>query len=203
MEVKDLSIGSTALALFLLMSSIALIPLFLSQIAPFDNKRQKIIVLRETILSFLILLVFIFFGRKVLNAIGIAEYVIGIAGGFLLIIISLNMIFPKMGDIGGGKAGLPKHEPFIVPLAIPGMAGPGSIAAVMVYAKLQGLFITSLALVIAWVPSVIILLLAKKIKDYMGDKGLQALERLGGMIIILIGVQMISQGVVDLIKFNF
>ncbi len=201
MEVKDLSLGSTALALFLLMSSIALIPLYLSQIAPFDSKRQKIIVLRETFFSLIILIIFIFFGRQVLNAIGIAEYVIGIAGGFLLIIISLNMIFPHMG--GGGKAGIPKHEPFIVPLAIPGMAGPGSIAAVMVYAKLQGLMMTSLALLIAWVPSVIILLMAKKIKDYMGERGLQALERLGGMIIILIGIQMISGGIVDLVKINF
>ncbi len=201
MEVKDLSIGSMALALFLLMSSIALIPLFLSQISPFDGKRQKIIVIRETFFAFLILMVFIFFGRKVLSAAGIAEYVIGIGGGLLLIIISLNMIFPKIG--AKSTDGLPKHEPFIVPLAIPGMAGPGCIATVMVYAKLQGVLATSLALFIAWAPSVIILLLAQKIKDYLGDKGLQAVERLGGMIIILIGIQMISQGVVELIRVNF
>ena len=201
MEIKDLSIGSTALTLFLLMSSIALIPLYLSQIAPFDSKRQKIIVLRETIIAFFILMSFIFFGRKILNSIGIAEYVIGIAGGFLLLIISLNMIFPKKS--GDGTDGLPKHEPFIVPLAIPGMAGPGSIATVMVYAKIQGIFITSLALFLAWLPSVIILLAAQKIKDYLGDRGLQAVERLGGMIIILIGIQMISHGIVELVRVNF
>ena len=201
MEVKDLSIGSMSLALFLLMSSIPLIPLFLSQISPFDSKKQKMIVIRETFFAFLILVVFIFFGRKVLSAIGIAEYVLGIGGGFLLMLIALNMIFPKIGT--KSTEGLPTHEPFIVPLAIPGMAGPGSIATVMVYAKLQGVMMTSLALFIAWIPSVIILLMAQKIKDYLGDKGLQAVERLGGMIIILIGIQMISQGVVELIKTNF
>ncbi|MFA5250706.1 MAG: MarC family protein [Parachlamydiales bacterium] len=199
METVDMGLTSTAISLFLLMNAAALIPIFLSLLAPFDARKQKFIIIREMLFALAILFIFIFFGNRVLNSIGISPYVIGMAGGSLLVIISLNMIFPKAQSLDG----LPKHEPFIVPLAIPCIAGPGSIASVMVFAKTEGVMIASGALVLAWLPSLGILLLANTIKKYIGDKGLQAVERLGGMLIFLIGIQMISRGIIDLVKTNF
>jgi len=188
-----------SISIFFVFNSIGQIPVFIAILAPYEHRRQKTIIVRELLISLLVLLLFTFFGDHILHKIGISKSTIGLAGGLLLFLISLNLIFPK--DIT--TKGLPHHEPLIVPLAIPGLAGPGSIAAVMLYATQSGALITSLALLIAWIPSFILLLAASYIKNYLGDKGVQAVEKLGGMIICLIGIQMVANGIIDLVKENF
>jgi multiple antibiotic resistance protein len=109
------------------------------------------------------------------------------------------MIFPKEVK----TEGLPAHEPFIVPLAIPCIAGPATMTAVMLFSQQYGIYITMASLFVAWIPSLIIVFLASYIRDYLGDKGLKAVERLGGMLIFLVGIQMLSSGTIDLIKVSF
>ncbi len=196
---ESISFITISISLFLLLNSYAQIPVFLALLSSFDAKRQKIIIFREMIIAFVVLLVFIFFGMGVLKLIGIKAPVIGIGGGLLLIIIALNMIFPK--DVK--TEGLPAHEPFIVPLAIPCIAGPATMTSVMLFAEQQGAVITTLALFTAWVPSLFVVLSSSYIRNYLGDKGLKAVERLGGMLIILVGIQMLSSGVIDLVKISF
>ena len=150
----------------------------------------------------LILLLFTFFGDAILRILGITRPIIAIAGGVLLFLISLTMVFPRAAPDGGEKALL--QEPMIIPLAIPVITGPGAITTVMLYAHETGsAMLVASAAVAAWIPSLIILLLGSYIKQLLGEKGLVAVERLGGMLVCLIGIQMLTNGVLLLVREYF
>jgi len=111
--------------------------------------------------------------------------------------IALGMIFPRPLDGSESK----RSEPLIVPLATPIVAGPGAITTVMVYAEqLQNVWIMSTIILLAWIPTFIILLLSSNIKYFLGKKGLLACQKLGGMLISLIAVQMICTGVTHVLQ---
>lgn len=191
-----------AMAIFFVLNATGQIPLFLALLAHFDHKRQLRIIARELTIALAILLMFTFFGDKILEILGITRPIIGIAGGILLFLISLTMIFPKTAKDNGEK-GL-TQEPLIIPLAIPVITGPGAITTVMLYAHETGnSFLVAGAAVAAWVPSLIILLLGSYIKQALGEKGLLAVERLGGMLVCLIGIQMLTSGILLLVKDYF
>lgn len=196
---QEISIISAAISIFWIFNAIGQTAVFISTLSPYPENRQKKIIIREVTIALIILLFFAFFGTEFLSILGLTQGIVGIAGGLLLVIIALNMIFPKP------KVELkpPSHEPMIVPLAIPGLAGPGSIAVVMLFSSQLGPLKASLATILAWIPSFIILYLAPYIKKILGDKGMQAFERLGGMLLCLFGIQMIASGIIHLIKANF
>lgn len=196
----DASFFTMAAAIFFVLNATGQIPLFLAILAPFDQKRQMRIIVRELVIALLILLVFTFFGDWVLKVLGISRPIIGIAGGILLFIISLGMIFPK----GGKEQEKLKQEPMIIPLAIPVITGPGTITTVMLYAHETGnALLVAGAAFCAWVPSLLILLAGSMIKKILGEKGLIAVERLGGMLVCLIGIQMFTSGTLLLVKDYF
>lgn len=184
------------LSLFFVLNALGNIPLFLGLLARYDMKRQRKIIMRELSIALCILVAFNFFGDKILQILGISEPIIGMAGGIVLFIIALGMIFPKTE-----KAEAPRHEPLIVPLAIPVVAGPGAITTVMVYSEqFSTPWMMLLAIILAWIPSLLILLLSSNIKYFLGERGLAACERLGGMLISLIAVQMFSAGMIKLVQ---
>lgn len=194
-----MTIIGAAFSLFVVYNVLGNIPFYIAILSPFTPRKQKLILLREMTIALGILLAFGFFGDEILSFLGITGGIIGIAGGILLLLISLTMIFPKHS-----VEGMPEHEPLIVPIAMPAMAGPGSIAAVMLYAHtFDALWKVSLVIFFAWVPSLAILLAASNIKRFIGEKGLMAFERFGGLLISLIAVQMLTSGVISLIKENF
>jgi len=198
---EDASFFTIAAAIFFVLNATGQIPLFLAMLSRFDQKRQMKIITREMIIALLILLLFTFFGDGVLRILGISRPIIGIAGGVLLFLISLSMIFPKSSDTAEKAL---TQEPMIIPLAIPVITGPGAITAVMLYAHETGdALLVGAAAFTAWVPSLIILLLGSYIKQILGEKGLVAVERLGGMLVCLIGVQMLTNGTLQLIKEYF
>jgi multiple antibiotic resistance protein len=195
----DMSVFSLALSIFVVFNALGFMPVIMALLAHYNTHMQKKIILRECLFALGILLLFSFFGIKVLNVIGVPQPVMSVAGGVLLFLISLTMIFPKPSD----TKGLPHHEPFIVPIAMPGLAGPGSIAAVVVFTNQVGALETALAVFMAWLPSFVILYLSSYIKNYLGEKGIQAVERLGGFLICLIGTKMVIMGTFAMIKENF
>lgn len=198
----DAGFLTIAAAIFFVLNATGQIPLFLAMLARFDQKRQLKIITRELVIALAILLLFTFFGDAVLRILGISRPIIAIAGGVLLFLISLTMIFPKSVAEDPGKALV--HEPMIIPLAIPVITGPGSITTVMLYAHETGsAFLVAAAAFAAWVPSLIILLLGSYIKQILGEKGLVAVERLGGMLVCLIGIQMFTSGTLNLVKDYF
>jgi multiple antibiotic resistance protein len=198
----DISFWTIAAAIFFVLNATGQIPLFLAMLAHFDHKRQMRIIIRELSVALVLLMLFIFFGDRILEILGITRPIIGIAGGILLFLISLTMIFPKTVKDDGEKVSL--QEPMIIPLAIPVITGPGAITTVMLYAHETGQpFLVAGAALAAWVPSLIILLLGSFIKKALGEKGLVAVERLGGMLVCLIGIQMLTSGALVLIQEFF
>jgi multiple antibiotic resistance protein len=193
-----MSLISAATSLFFVLNSLGNVPFFVGVLSEYPVKRQRKIILREMLIALFILLVFNFFGEEILGVLGIDRCVMGIAGGTLLFLISLSMIFPKPK-----MAKVPKREPFIFPLALPAVAGPGAITAVMIYSQQVA---TPLWMVIpifiAWGCTALVLLASSNIKLFLGQKGLLACERLGGMIISLIAVQMLTQGIIELVRNN-
>lgn len=195
----ELSFFSLVASIFLVLNATGQIPLFLAMLGRFDEGRQRKIIIRELIIALVLLLLFTFFGDTILGLLGITRPIISIAGGILLFLISLTMIFPQTVKDDASKA--LQHEPLIIPLAIPVITGPGAITTVMLFSHETGspMFV-ALAVFCAWVPSLIILLLGSFIKKLLGEKGLVAVERLGGMLVCLIGIQMLTSGLLLLVR---
>jgi small neutral amino acid transporter SnatA (MarC family) len=185
---------SAAILLFLVMDPLGNIPLFLSALKDVERARRRRIIVRELVIALAVLVLFLFSGKHILAALQISETSLSIAGGIVLFLISIRMIFPVMGGVFGGT---PEGEPFIVPLAIPLVAGPSTLATVLLLAAREPGRGAEwlLALVCAWLISAVILLLSDNLHRFFGARGLVALERLMGLILTTVAVEMFLTGV--------
>ncbi len=190
---------SAALLLFLILDPLGNIPVFLSLLKPLSPKRRRWVLIRELLIALGVLFVFLWAGRYVLEAMHLRQESVSIAGGIVLFLIGLKMIFPSpegmFGDTGDG-------EPFIVPMAIPLVAGPSGMAAVMLFSTQypDRMADWSLALFIAWLGTAIILFSATSLYKLLGKPVLIAVERLMGMLLVAISVQMLLDGVAAYLK---
>jgi len=185
--------SSAAVLLFFVMDPIGNIPLFLSALRPVAPARRLWVVGRELLIAYGLLVGFLFAGRPVLSQLGISEPALTIDGGIVLFLIAIRMVFPAAhGTLGEPSEG----EPFIVPLAIPYVAGPSALATVLLMTSRDpGRHVEWLmAVSAAWLASAAILLLGAKISDVLGDKGVTAIERLMGMLLVAAAVQMFLDG---------
>ena len=188
-----MNIYSAAVTLFLVMDPVGNIPLFLSLLKQVDPKRRTKIILRESLIAFAILTLFLFCGKAILHSLNISEEALGIAGGIILFLIAIKMLFPINQN---------KHteqtlgEPFIVPMAIPLLAGPSSIATVILFASQapNSMGQWFIALAVASLLATLLLLAAVPLQRLLGVKIIAALERLMGMILTTIAVQMFLTG---------
>jgi multiple antibiotic resistance protein len=184
---------TVAFALFLLMDPIGNVPIFVAVLKDIEPKRQRRVIFRELIIALLIIIAFNFLGNFILQLLKVQESTLLISGGMILFLIALRMIFPSRRD--PEIEGSPDKEPFIVPLAIPMVAGPAVLAAVMLYSyREQEEWLTVSSIIIAWAASTLILLSAPTLRRWLGEKGLIACERLMGLILVLISVQMFLEG---------
>lgn len=184
---------SAAILLFFVMDPIGNIPLFLAALKPVDPVRRFRVVGRELLIAYALLVAFLFVGRPLLSMLAISEPALTIAGGIVLFLIAIRMVFPAAhGTLGEPSEG----EPFIVPLAIPYVAGPSALATVLLMTSRDpGRHVEWLmAVSAAWLASAAILLLGAKISDVLGDKGVTAIERLMGMLLVAAAVQMFLDG---------
>lgn len=187
------SIFSAVITLFLIMDPIGNIPPFLSALKDVPADRRRRVLIRETVIAYAVLLVFLFLGRYILRVLHLQQETISIAGGIVLFLIALRMIFPSEGGLMGDAL---EGEPFIVPLAIPFIAGPSTLAAVLLLQQAgPGRTLPLLvAITIAWLASAIILVSATSFYRLLKQRGLIAMERLMGMILVMIAVQMFMDG---------
>ncbi len=193
-----MSLISIATSLFFVLNSLGNVPFFVGILSGYPISRQRRIIIRELLIGLFILLLFNFFGEEILGVLGIDQCVMGIAGGTLLFLISMTMIFPKPKTLK-----VPQKEPFIFPLATPAFAGPGAITTVMIYSQqVSNLAWMMVPILIAWGCSAVVLLASSNLKLFLGQKGLAACEKLGGLVISLIAVQMFTSGVIQLIQSN-
>lgn len=176
------------------MDSIGNIPLYLSLLKNLNGKRQRFVIFRELLIALVVIVIFMFVGDWLMTFLQIDAGTIQIAGGIILFLICLKMIFPSKND---PQEKSPKgEEPLVVPLAVPFIAGPAVLAAVIIFSKEHiDHWIMIGAIFIAWVASLIILLASSYLHTLLGWRGLTAIERLMGLILILIAVQMFMNGV--------
>jgi multiple antibiotic resistance protein len=181
------------------MDPVGNIPLFLSVLKDVDAKRRQWIIFRELMIALVILLIFLYGGDVLLNMLGLRQESISIAGAIILFLIAVRMIFPSPYGIMGET---PDGEPFIVPLAIPAVAGPSTLAISMllVASDPTRMMDWTIALVGAWAVSALLLLSAPLLLRALGNRGLIAMERLMGMILVIIAVQMFFDGVQSFLK---
>lgn len=186
--------------LFLIMDPLGNIPLFLSLLRPVPPERRQRVLARELLIALVVLFGFLFGGRYLLALLQLKQESVSIAGGIVLFLIGVRMIFPpEKGIFGGGDT---QGEPFIVPMAIPGVAGPSAMAAVMLLANSEpGRTVDwSLALFLAWLATAVILMSSTYLFRLLGRSVLVAMERLMGMLLVALSVQMFLDGVVTYIR---
>lgn len=180
--------------LFLIMDPLGNVPLFLSVLRVVPAERRRAVLVREIGFAYLVLLGFLFLGQYVMRFLHLEQETISVAGGIVLFLIALRMIFP--GD--RGLLGEPvEGEPFIVPLAIPLLAGPSTLAALLLLEQSAPAEIgwLLLAVTVAWALSAVILLASTFLYRILGERGLMAMERLMGMLLVMVAVQMLMNGV--------
>lgn len=185
---------SAALLLFLVMDPVGNMPVFLSLLSGLEPGRARLVVVRELLIALGVLIVFLFFGRYILDVLQITEPALSISGGIILFLIALKMIFADVSEIFSKS---PDGEPFIVPLAVPLIAGPSAMATVLLLMARQPgkWFHWLIAILCAWLVSGVILYFASTLERVLGRRGTTAVERLSGMLLTTVAVQMFLTGV--------
>lgn len=192
-DAKVMQFASAVITLVLVMDPLGNVPLFLSVLSIVPPERRRLVLLRENAIAYLVLMLFLFTGGGLLRLLGLQLEAVGIAGGIVLFLIALRMVFP---DERGSRS-LPRGEPFIVPLAVPLIAGPSTLATLLL---LQAATPTSfgwlfVAVTLAWAIGAGILLSATALYRVLGERGLMAVERLMGMLLVMVAVQMLVNGI--------
>jgi len=184
---------SALITLVLVMDPFGSIPVFLSLLGRMEARRRRVVIVREMLIALVVLVVFLLFGRYILAALHVSGPAVSIAGGVILLLIAIRMIFPAFAEAqeAAGEA-----EPVIVPLAVPLIAGPSAIATVTLlstrYPAALGRWLA--ALVGAWTVSLVVLLASDLLGRILGTRMLRAIERLMGMILTTLAVQMLLSG---------
>jgi multiple antibiotic resistance protein len=188
-----MTLASAAVLLFLVMDPLGNILLFVAALQGVAPERRVRVVVRELVIAYLILVAFLFVGQPLLGLLQITGPALTIAGALVLFLIALRMVFPTAErnlseNIGG--------EPFIVPLAIPYVAGPSAMATVLLLVSREPSRWPAWlgALTAAWIVSAVILMLGGRLSRLLGQKGLVALERLMGLLLVAVAVQMFLEG---------
>lgn len=192
-------IFTTAIMLFFIMDPLGNVPMFVAILKNVPPKRRVKVLARELLIALGILLFFFFAGKQFLHYVGITTPAITIAGGLILFLISLDMIFPKESHDSAPEY---HTEPLIVPLAVPLVAGPSAISVLMISSVSNPghMWEILIALLIAWGLNSIILMLSFPLAKLMGERVMNATTRLMGMLLTALAVEMFLQGIKDFVN---
>ena len=189
------SFFQTFVLLLLVTDPFGNVPLFISTLAQVAPERRARVVVRECLIAFFLLLLFMFGGRHFLDALQLTDVSLRIGGGVILFLIALRMVFPQPGGVFGGHQA--DHEPLIVPLAIPALAGPSALVTVLLFSSSKvmamPLYVAALMLVtLVWLA---VLLSAERLQRVLGPAVMMAFERLMGLILTALAIEMLLAGV--------
>ena len=193
------SFYQTFILLLLVTDPIGNVPLFVTALNPVAPARRPRIVIRECAIAFLLLLVFMFFGRHFLSALNLTEVSLRIGGSVILLLIAIRMVFPHPDGVLGRTEG---GEPFIVPLAIPALAGPSALATVLLFGanSTEEVMIHVAALAAVALVWLAVFLSADRLQRLLGAQVMTAFERLMGLILTAMSIEMLLGGVRAFIK---
>ncbi len=185
---------SAFILLLLVLDPLGSLPIFIPIMRSVAPERRRRVALRELGIAFAVLFAFMFFGDAFLRLMRLSERSLEVAGGVILLMVAIRMIFSSEGGVyGGGTEG---KEPLIFPLAVPLLAGPSAMATVLLLASRQPTRVMEWvgALVCAMAVSGVVLLLCDRIRRWVGDSVVSALEKLMGLVLTAIAVEMILAG---------
>lgn len=191
------SFGSAFVLLFLTLDPFGNIPFFVAILRCLPPERRLPVALREILIAYVVLLGFIWMGHGLLAIMGLSEPALAVAGGVILFLIAIKMIFSSASEIFGGEQGAASAvEPLVFPLAIPLLAGPSALATVLILAASQPALQSTwtLALTGAMTITGVILLLSSKVVHWVGDSVMQALEKLMGLLLSAIAANLMLGG---------
>jgi multiple antibiotic resistance protein len=185
---------SAAILLAIIMDPIGNIPVFHALLGRYPRRRRLLIIARELLIAYVVLLVFLLAGDAVLSWLGLRQPALGVAGGVVLFIIALRMVFPDQESSATTSV---TEEPFIVPLAVPMLAGPSAVSALLLLVSRDPARIWTWlgALTLAWAFSALVLFTSGLLVEKIGPRVLRALVRLTGMLLIMMAVQMFLDAV--------
>lgn len=178
--------------LFLIMDPVGNISSFLSLLKGLDPKKQSWIVFREMLIALAAMIIFYYLGEFIFAILNVSETTVRLTSGLILFLVAIKILFPSIDSL---RANLPEGEPFVTPLAIPLIAGPSLLATIMLFARLEPNYTMLLAILISWAAAVTVLLLGPFLKRILGMNGLNACERLMGMVLVLLAIQRFLEGV--------
>jgi MarC family membrane protein len=185
---------ATVVLLLILLDPLGNIPLLISLLRPLEPARRQQVVLRENAIAAALLIVFVFIGDWLLSALHLSAPALEISGGLILFLIAVRMVFPAHGnhEDDAGREG----EPLIVPIAVPMIAGPAALATVLLTSR-QAPHAASLvgAILVAIVINTLVLLAGERLARLFGKPGLAAMERLMGLVLTTMAVQMLISGI--------
>ena len=185
---------SATILLILVLDPFGNLPIVVSLLAKVPPERRPRVILRECFFAYMILIAFMAGGRTFMQWLQLSEESLTIAGGIILFLIALRMVFPRpegvFGDAHGG-------EPFLVPLAVPSIAGPSALATVMLMASRDPAHMTTwvVALSAAMALTTLVLLAAQRLQAVLGERAIVAFERLMGLVLTALAVEMLLNGV--------
>jgi multiple antibiotic resistance protein len=186
---------SATVLLFIIMDPFGNIPVFHALVERYPRPQRLRIIAREMLIAYAVLLLFLLAGDTMLGTLGLDQPALSVAGGVVLFVIALRMVFPELG--AQGPVVTPAEEPFIVPLAVPMIAGPSAVAAILLLVSGEpGRMLEWWGAVsLAWLASAVVLLGSGLLMGMLGQRTLRALVRLSGMLLIMMAVQMLMDGV--------
>lgn len=182
-----------ATTFFLVFDPFGNVAVFHSILSRLPEERRRRVLIREMLIALAIMMLFLFGGERILGFLQLEPATLSISGGIILFLIAMGMLFPARSLMTEAS----DDEPFIVPMAIPMFAGPSAIALVLLTTtKYPDQWpMIAVALIAAWAVSAAILIASPLLMRFLGAKGTRALERLMGLILILVAVQMFLDGV--------
>lgn len=191
-KVIEMDILGMAVSLFFMLDPIGNLPLIFGIIKDCTPKRQRMIILRESLFALVLMVAFLFFGKHILNALGIEQQAMSMTGGVILFLIGIKM---SMSSPSKNDDTLEEKEPLVVPIAIPFIAGPGVLAMVMLMGNnVMTLSEAILALISAWTASTLLLLAGQFVIKLLGNRAMEAIQRLMGLALTAMAVQMFMTG---------
>ena len=190
----DHSFVSAFVLLLLVLDPFGSLPIFISVLKGVPPERRTRVAVREVLIAFCVLLAFMFAGQSFLNLMHLSERSLEVAGGVILLIIAIRMIFTSGSQIYASDGGA--REPFIFPLAVPLLAGPSAMATVLLLASrqpqqlMQWVGAVSAAMLVCGV----VMLAADRIRKLLGHSMVSAIEKLMGLVLTAVAVEMILAG---------
>lgn len=174
-------------------------PLVNAMMGGVAESRRRHVIVRECLIAYALLLLFMFGGQSVLALMHLSQTSLSIAGGVILFMIAIRMVFAKLDGTFGEKDG---GEPFIVPLATPLIAGPSALATVMLMASREPAHVGmwAAAITVTMVITTVVLAAGQRLHRLLGDHAMHAIERLMGLILTAIAVEMLMAGIREFIK---